>query len=343
MDGNPGGSGGAGTTNTQVDVDLGPHRGVQRVLIRPYQDSDAEAVADLFAELARAAQADPGITAAHVREWFSGAVVTDAAGDTRLVFADGALIAAALVALPAEDGARVDAFGGVLPAWRGHGLGGRLFGWQIERAREANRAAAPHARWEIDADAYSPETDAFRLFDRHGLAPVRYWYGMTAELPAVPPPDAPPVALPAAVRSVAFTDDRAEPLYAAYTDAMADHYDFEPRGFASWTETEIGGRLRGDLSRIALDGDAVAAYVTVSEGDDPDGVHVDLVGTRRPWRGRGLAAALLAEVLAAATADGKRRATLGVDAASPTRAVALYERAGFTVASSWVSYRMALD
>lgn len=170
------------------------------------------------------------------------------------------------------------------------------------------------------------------------MHPVRYWYEMAASLGSPPGVRA----LPAPLRAVPFDAGLAPALYEAYTEAMADHYDFEPRGFASWAEEELPSSFRPDLTRIALDGSDIAAYVMVA--DEPDNrVRIEGVGTRRPWRRRGLATSLLSAVMTAAAEAGKTRATLAVDPQSPTGAVAIYEALGFSVGSSWVSYRKQLS
>jgi mycothiol synthase len=71
-------------------------------------------------------------------------------------------------------------------------------------------------------------------------------------------------------------------------------------------------------------------------------LYVKVVGTRPAWRGRGLASALLVDVLAAGGAAGKVSARLNVDASNPTGAVAIYQRAGFDVVSEFVSYARML-
>jgi mycothiol synthase len=58
--------------------------------------------------------------------------------------------------------------------------------------------------------------------------------------------------------------------------------------------------------------------------------YVAAVGVTRAARGRGIASALIGRSLAAARADGCNIATLHVDAESPTGALSLYERVGFT-------------
>ena len=71
--------------------------------------------------------------------------------------------------------------------------------------------------------------------------------------------------------------------------------------------------------------------------------YIGSVGTRRPWRKRGLASALMSETIAAAAADGKTVTSLGVDADNPTGALGVYERLGFAVRQRWVVHRLILD
>jgi mycothiol synthase len=58
---------------------------------------------------------------------------------------------------------------------------------------------------------------------------------------------------------------------------------------------------------------------------------IGLIGTRRAARGQGIASALLARALTEARTAGFSSGSLVVDADSPTGAVGLYERVGFTV------------
>jgi mycothiol synthase len=58
---------------------------------------------------------------------------------------------------------------------------------------------------------------------------------------------------------------------------------------------------------------------------------VNTVGTRRGWRGKGVASWLLTDALRriAAADDGFERAILGVDSENPTGALRVYRRLGF--------------
>jgi ribosomal protein S18 acetylase RimI-like enzyme len=86
-----------------------------------------------------------------------------------------------------------------------------------------------------------------------------------------------------------------------------------------------------------LDGDEIAAYLlgyfwaADAEATGVREAYIGQVGTRRPWRRRGLGGLLLATALAAARSEGYAKATLVVDSSNPTGAISLYERAGFAV------------
>jgi ribosomal protein S18 acetylase RimI-like enzyme len=69
------------------------------------------------------------------------------------------------------------------------------------------------------------------------------------------------------------------------------------------------------------------------------GGYIGQIGTRRSWRGRGLASALVGAALAAMKDAGYVRAALTVDTENPTGAHGLYERLGFVTERRYVSYQ----
>jgi ribosomal protein S18 acetylase RimI-like enzyme len=126
-------------------------------------------------------------------------------------------------------------------------------------------------------------------------------------------------------------------------EAFADHWGSQRRDYSDWVTLTVGSEgFLPDLSVVAFDGDEIAGYVLSYRDADPERVYIGQVGVRRPWRRRGVAAALLAQVLRDAAAAGFATASLGVDADSPTGAVAVYERVGFTVENRAVTYAAPL-
>ena len=89
-------------------------------------------------------------------------------------------------------------------------------------------------------------------------------------------------------------------------------------------------------------GDEIAAG-TICTGDTFGGGWVHGLFTRRPWRKRGVGAALLARAFGRFWARGEHSVGLGVDAASDTGAFRLYERAGMRPCSAgWCTRRRSV-
>lgn len=308
------------------------------LIVRPYQPGDVRAVTALTNVIIGHAGGRSGMTIDDTASFVSGAV-RDVAADSRLVFTPGGdLVAAALVGTPPAGGYRMDTAGGVHPAWRGRGLGRRLLAWQLDRARQIHRETAPDVDWSVHFDVWQGDVDTPRLFARFGLTAVRSWYTMAAR-----PRPATTLSPPEGLVVRPYTPDREAEVYAAHMDAFTDHWGFQPRGFDEWAARTVraAGFVPG-LSLLGYAGTDLAGYLLSYQGDDPEALYIGHLGVRRPWRWRGLAAALLVAVLSAAGAEGRQRVTLTVDADNPSGAVGLYERVGFTVESRTITYAASL-
>jgi ribosomal protein S18 acetylase RimI-like enzyme len=311
----------------------------EQLTTRRYLESDADAIADLMNTIEAEHGADPAWTGGELRSLVN-AWVRDPATDSRLVVTpDGALAAVGILSPPPEGGQRADMLGGVHPAHQGRGLGREMLAWQYERVRQLHTDIAPDAPWHVETGASVDDRAAVRLFERFGFGPVRYFFEMVAQLDG----ERADVAMPDGLTATPYAPELAKPLYEAHMEAFSDHWGFQRRPFEKWfVGTVESEEFRPDLCRIAFDGDEIAAYVLAY--DNVEGrEYIGQVGTRRPWRKRGVASALISASLAAAVADGKSSASLGVDADSPTGAVGVYERLGFEVKHKFVSYRRAVE
>ena len=100
-----------------------------------------------------------------------------------------------------------------------------------------------------------------------------------------------------------------------------------------------------ELWQIAWDGEKVAGMVLNRIDTTANAAHcrkrgyTEHVFVRRPWRGRGLASALLARSLELLKAQGMEEAELGVDVENASGAHALYERMGFRTFSTDIWFR----
>lgn len=302
--------------------------------VRGYQPGDAEALTGLYNAIEQAVGGHPGYTADETQAVLD-ATVADHSADARLVFTPaGELAGAGIVTTPPDGGYRVDLYGGVHPSHVGRGIGRAVLAWQEERAAEIRKSVAPDAEWTLEVGMNLADERAARTFERFGFAVARYFFEMLA--PARAGVDA---QVPAGLRVITYEPRYEQAVYDAHMEAFRDHWGYQKRDFDSWTGfTTKSDTFRPDLSRIAFDGEEIAGYILSYDDADEDRAYVGQVGTRRPWRRRGLARGLLADVLGAAAAAGKGHVYLAVDADSATGAVGVYERVGFEVEARAAAY-----
>ena len=222
--------------------------------------------------------------------------------------------------------------GYVHPDARGRGIG-TLIATELEQDA-IRRGARRLQNTPLEADAAGR-----RLLESLGYGAVRIFREMRIVLEAPPPA---PV-WPDGLRVMAFDPPRdAREFHAAHQEAFADHWDHTPRDFESWSKSHLAGeRFDPTLWCIVRAGDEIAGG-TICTGDTYGGGFVHALFTRRPWRHRGVGAALLRDVFERFWARGEHAIGLGVDAASDTGAFRLYERAGMAPALGWVMYEKEL-
>jgi mycothiol synthase len=308
-------------------------------LVRPYRDGDATELAELFNAADASYGGEPRYTAAKVRGFMTG-LVHDVTTDTRMMFdPDGSLIANATVPTPPDGADRVRVFGAVRPDRRGQSLGSDLLAWQMVRLTAIHDRLAPGRPWQAGVGCDTRDIRSVRLYEGHGFTPVRYWSEMAMPTNAAPAEVRAGAQLADGLRSVPYRPEILATFYEAYAEAFADHWGFVRRDVASWAALTVESpEFRADLSRVAYDGDEIAGYVLSADAIDDGTLIIKNVGTRQRWRGRGIASALIIEVLRAAAATGKRTAELSVDTQNPTGAAGLYGRIGFVETASETSF-----
>ncbi len=234
--------------------------------------------------------------------------------------------------------------GAVDPAWRRRGVGHALLADGERHQRDL--AAAEEATGRAVLGSWSGETQAgdAALLESAGFRPVRWFFEMVR--PTLD--DVPEVSLPDGLEIRPVHAALAPRVWAASVESFQDHwggFDRSEEQLQRWL-----GSPSTDLSIwvVAFDGDEVAGGV-INAIDAAENEALGLrrgwlstVFTRRPWRRRGLAGALIARSLALHRDRGMTSAALGVDANNPNGALGLYERIGFVVDYRATAWRKAL-
>ena len=272
---------------------------------------------------------------------------SDPAHDLVVAEVDGSAVGFAKVEwIDTNDGLReYRSWGEVDPAWRRRGVGSVLFAHARQRIAEVaggHDVDRPRVAgcWAADAD-----TGAHVLYEQNGYQPVRWFFHMTRSL-ANPIADVP---LPEGLEVRPVTRDDAHRLFLADGEAFLDHWggvDTSDVAFGRWVDESD---FDPSLHVVAFDGDEIAGAsinAIYPEANRTLGVErgwLDSVFTRRPWRRRGLARALVARSLTLLRERGMTEAILGVDAGNETGALGVYETNGFTVAERFTAYRRPFE
>jgi mycothiol synthase len=259
--------------------------------------------------------------------------------DSRVAVTSDGTVAAyfRLIANPAPgEMARAYLDDDIHPAHRNQGLEGPLLDWLeargAERLREIAAANPGHPTLILRLICWDTETDRIARYERRGFKPARYSYRMRRNL-ARPIPERP---LPPGLRLSTYQPELDERIRQAWNESFSDNWGHENISPDEWQQFMIQhSPFRPDLSFAVLDGDEVAAFsmnrfdALAAERTGFRTGWIGSLGTRRAWRKRGLASALLVESMKKFQAAGLEYAGLGVDAQNPAGAVGLYEGLGF--------------
>ena len=295
------------------------------VVTRP-DAADAAAVTELVARLESSLYGQTTYSQDDLRDEWSE---LDLAQDAYVVRDDGRIVGYGAIQ---ERGELWRAEGYVHPDVTGRGIG-RLIATRLEE--DAARGGARR----IKNSVLEPDSAARRLLESLGYDAVRVFRELRIELEA--PPPAPE--WPDGLRTVPFDPEHdALEFHAAHQEAFADHWEYSPRDFESWSKSHLDSeRFDPTLWCIVRAGAEIAAG-TICTADTYGGGWVHVLFTRRAWRKQGIGAALLGDAFRRFWERGERSVGLGVDAANETGAFRLYERAGMTPALGWVVYEKKL-
>jgi mycothiol synthase len=314
------------------------------VTAKPLEQADV----DLAVACANAIAAADNSGQYVVRDDFVDSLTTpglSAPEDSLGVWLDGQLVAYALAMPPDQQDelAIVDLKGGVHPDYRRRGIGGQLLDWINERV--ASRDQSPTL--VIDVGIEASNVGALALFPSRGYEPIRYFSMMQRPYDATPILAGP---VPEGFEVVPFVPAYDESLRLAHNEIFQDHWGTTPKDADHWKKWFTGHRaFRPGLSYLVVDGNRIASYTLAYEFEvdtEKTGVRelwAGQVGTRREYRGQGLARTALTAVLRAGASAGFERSSLGVDADSPTGAFRLYESLGYRRISTTIRHRLTLS
>lgn len=228
---------------------------------------------------------------------------------------------------------RVFQEGRIHPEFRRRGVGSFLVDWMEARAQQWYEAVEDERNLVLRHDFYDRGDDAIALFERYGYTFAFAEDDMRFDLNDSIPDET----LPAGMRVVPWTAERAGLFHTVYADAFRTRGDFTPWEQDAWVQAYTGyDDFRPDLSLLVLEGDEPVGYAVCSV-EDGEGWIVQM-GVRPAWRSRGIAGGLLVECMQRFRAERLQYAMLNVNVNNPG-ARRVYERLGFVRTTRYTSYQ----
>jgi mycothiol synthase len=226
-------------------------------------------------------------------------------------------------------------------AYRRRGIGRQLMLWALQTAPELSEARHAGRPLQLSADVSELNAGKTALFEQWGFTPERWFFVMGRDLMA----DVPDVTAPDGLQITGFEFAYDTEALDVRNEAFADHWGSTPQTKQSWRQSHTGTRsFRPDLSFLAIadtrphTATSPVAAILLTNYYEADTAatgcreaYIATIGTRRPWRRRGVATALISAALGEAKRQGFVRAALAVDAENPTGALSVYRAAGFEV------------
>jgi mycothiol synthase len=311
-------------------------------------DQDVAAIVHILNAHAAADAVEEVWTADGLRAWFGHpSKQFDAARDVLLAELGGRVVATGRTEwVDTRDGRYREyrLHGTVDPAFRGQGIGTRLLA-DIEARQRALASEHGQERETVLMTFAATGRVEEALLRANGYEPARWFIDMVR--PTLD--DVVERPMPDGLELRPVTPDQHETIWRANREAFRDHWGGSDESIEQLRRILDDPDTDTDLWLTAWDGDEVAGGVwNEIRREENEGLGIrrgwlDSVFTRRRWRRRGLAAALISRSLALLRERGMTSAILGVDAENPTGAFGLYEAAGFVVHDRFVALRKTME
>lgn len=275
-----------------------------------------------------------------LEDWDDAGV--DLSADTWLVFAPDQTLVGYILACDSDKDGDMDVDWFVHKDHLERGIGEFLLTKSIEHLRQYAATYPAEQRKRVHGTTYHVDSAGIAAYQALGFTHVRSYYRMSIDLPE------PPVvtSVPDGITIRPLDPDRDLPeMHAAVTEAFSEHWGFTALDYDEWYRMRIASNFfRLDLSLVAVE-DATGKIIGAANNrvvDIASEGWVNGLAVLKPYRGKGLARAILTRSFQNFYNVGLRKAGLGVDAENHTGATQLYLGVGMRIAGQYDTYELVL-
>jgi len=234
-------------------------------------------------------------------------------------------------------------FVNILPDWRDQGIEITIIQWCEARLRQI---AGEHPQdsqrfYQTYSNEFKPRFN--KILESQGYRPARFFIEMSRSLENIPTAELPEGI---EVRPVIKGEERK--VWNASMDAFRDHWGYSEPKEEHYTSYKGSKYFQPDLWQVAWEGDEIVASVMnyidhdYNQKYDRKRGWTEDISTRKAWRQRGIAKALIVRSMHMHKAIGMTEVGLGVDTNNLSGALKLYEGLGYKKEKTFINYRKSL-
>lgn len=235
-------------------------------------------------------------------------------------------------------------FVNILPEWRNQGIELTLLKWCENRLREIAVEHPQDSQRFFQTYSEEKKKTTNQMLESEEYFPARYDFSMSRPLDDIPEAELPDGI---EVRSVEEQDELK--IWEASIEAFRDHWGFSEPEEGEFVRYQGSKYFQPDLWQVAWDGEEVVSSVMNYIDHDANKKFNQSIGwtenisTRREWRRRGIARALIVRSMHMHKELGMSEVALGVDTQNPNGALQLYESLGYQQKKTNILFRKELD
>ncbi len=228
----------------------------------------------------------------------------------------------------------------IIPEWRNMGIEQAMMDWNEKRLQVIAAEHPEDGKRYYQSYSLENKEKLNAILKEMGYQPNRYFFEMDRPLD-----DIPEVALPEGIEVRPAQKEDHRRIWNASIDAFRDHWGFSQPQEEDYISYSTSRFFQPDLWQVAWDGDEVVAsilnYIDVEYNKKFNKLcgWTEEISTRKDWRRRGIAKALIARSMQMHKDHGMTMVALGVDTENPNGALQLYESMGYKKKRTMITFR----
>jgi GNAT superfamily N-acetyltransferase len=306
-------------------------------------DSDFPKMITILNDAAAADNIDDVYTLEDLRHDYSHLTHSDPATDMLFAEIDGRTVAYCRVDWHQEEEPNDRIYFVIFnihPDARGKGIEAPMLRWCETRLREKAAEHPQDSARFFQIYSNDKKTDYINILESMGYKPVRYAISMSRNLDTIPEAE-----LPEGIEVRPVKREDCRKIWDASIEAFRDHWGFSEPEEEDYKSYESSKYFQPELWQVAWDEDEVVS--SVMNYVDPDYNRkldrkrgwTEEISTRREWRRRGIAKALIVRSMHMHKANGMTEVGLGVDTQNPNGALQLYQSLGYKKEHTFINFR----